>query len=476
MCSKTESNYHGFDPALHRSEDVHCRRGFSRDQEREMAGLIAGGDQAARNRMVRAHLGLVVTIAREFQGRGLVLDDLIGEGNLGLIRAADQFNPDFGTWFSTYASYWIKQAIRDALINRTATIRLPAHMVRLLTRWRRTERTLCREADRMPHFEEVASILGLSEVQKSLVREARRAGRLKLEGSSGSGAANRLLDVATDRDGPVEAILQADDERDSLTRRMESLNVRERTVLTLRYGLDAEPLTLSQVGTRLGLCRASVRKIELDAIRKLGSDHYDSGADRCHRSPTARIGMSHRSMEDRSRTGRERHDDLENEPVVSETTRQHEHVEQLMGPEDPRHEDGPVQQVEHRSHAVGQAADHDGQQGTVRHGPRELGIADNDAPAQPKIETGRQHRREVASGRDQNRGRGRHAPDDHQGPPPPSASHQAPGQRGIAARDEGEDSDAVQAGESRDPGGRQPDAVKEGARRIAESQGQAIDK
>ena len=82
-----------------------------------MAALIADGDQAARNRMVRANIGLVVTIAREFQGRGLALDDLIGEGNLGLIRAAEEFDPDFGTRFSTYASYWVKEAIRDALIN-----------------------------------------------------------------------------------------------------------------------------------------------------------------------------------------------------------------------------------------------------------------------------------------------------------------------------------------------------------------------
>jgi len=258
--------------------EVPRRRGFSRDEEREMATLIARGDQAARNRLVRAHLGLVVTIAREFQGRGLVLDDLVGEGNLGLIRAAEEFNPEFGTSFSTYASYWVKQAIRDALINRTPTIRLPAHMVRLLTKWRRIERTLSCEGDRMPQFDEVASILGLSEVQKSLVREAHRAGRLKLEGSRSGGAANWLLNVATDRHGPVEAILQADDERDSLMRRMESLDDRERTVLALRYGLDDEPLTLSQIGARLGLRRASVRKIELGAIRKLGGDHDDRAA------------------------------------------------------------------------------------------------------------------------------------------------------------------------------------------------------
>jgi RNA polymerase primary sigma factor len=275
MCVTTENNYQRFDSALQTSEDVPRRGGLSLDQEREMAALVACGDQTARNRMVRANLGLVVTIARNFLGRGLVLDDLVGEGNLGLIRAAEDFDPDFGTRFSTYASFWVKQAIRDALNNRTATIRLPTHMVRLLTRWRMTERTLCSERNCVPDFEEVASILGLSELQKSLVHKARRAGRLKLEGSCGDQGANQLRDVATDHHGPVEAILEADDELDSLKLQMETLDDRERTILALRYGLDCEPLTLREVGDRLGLCGERVRKIESVAIRKLGGNHRE---------------------------------------------------------------------------------------------------------------------------------------------------------------------------------------------------------
>jgi RNA polymerase primary sigma factor len=273
MCVTTESNNQGFDSALQPSEDVLRRGGLSLEQEREMAALIAGGDQTARNRMVRANLGLVVAIARSFLGRGLVLEDLVGEGNLGLIRAAEEFDPDFGTRFSTYAGFWVKQAIRDALNNRTATIRLPAHIVRLLTRWRRTERMLCSEWERMPDFEEVASVLGLSAQQKSLVRKARRARRLKLEGSPGTGGLDRLLESAADPNDPVDVMLQADDERDSLKRQMESLDERERTVLALRYGLESEPLTLREIGTRLGVCGEWVRKIESGAIRKLGSNH-----------------------------------------------------------------------------------------------------------------------------------------------------------------------------------------------------------
>src|SRR5947209_1753791 len=112
-------------------------------EERELAAAIARGDRDARRRMIEANLRLVVKIARDYVGRGIALDDLIGEGNLGLIRATQEYDPRFGTRFSTYASYWIKQAIRHALINTTTTIRLPAHMVGLLTRWRRAERSLC---------------------------------------------------------------------------------------------------------------------------------------------------------------------------------------------------------------------------------------------------------------------------------------------------------------------------------------------
>ena len=103
--------------------------------------------------MIRANLRLVVKIARDYSGRGMSLDDLIGEGNLGLIRAAEDFDPSFGTRFSTYAAHWIKQAIRHALTNTTATIRLPAHMVTLLSKWRKAERALTRELGQAPTFE-----------------------------------------------------------------------------------------------------------------------------------------------------------------------------------------------------------------------------------------------------------------------------------------------------------------------------------
>src|SRR5579883_2932165 len=239
-------------------------------EESELAGAIARGDSDARSRMIEANLRLVVRIARDYVGRGIPMDDLIGEGNLGLIRAAEEFDPRFGTRFSTYASYWIKQAIRHALINTTTTIRLPAHMVGLLTKWRRAERTLCREAGRAPSFEEVAAFLRLSETQKTLVAKARQARQVKLESGIAADAGRWSPDDSIDRHEAPESLLEADDERDILLRRMERLDARERAILALRYGLEGElPLTLKEIGRRLGVTREWVRKIELRAVRKL---------------------------------------------------------------------------------------------------------------------------------------------------------------------------------------------------------------
>ena len=272
MCAMTQSDHHGVDPTPHRSSDVPFRCGLSRDQECEMAASIAGGDQAARNSMVRANLGLVVTIARAFQGRGLVLDDLVGEGNLGLIRAAERFDPRFGLRFSTYAGYWIKESIRHALIKTTSTIRLPAHMVRLLTKWHLAERSLHREWGRVPNFDELSSFLGLSESQKSLVAKAHRARHLELESAMGSGAGHRSPEELADRYEPAESMIEAEDERRMLLGRLERLNLRERTVLALRYGLEGEePLTLTEIGRRLGVTRECVRKIEIRAVCRLRS-------------------------------------------------------------------------------------------------------------------------------------------------------------------------------------------------------------
>ena len=244
---------------------------LSAAEERELAGAIKAGDGDARSRMIRSNLRLVVKIARDYAGRGMSLDDLIGEGNLGLIRAAEDFDPRFGTRFSTYASYWIKQAIRHALTNTTATIRLPAHMVTLLSKWRKVERALTRDLGQSPSFDQIAVTLGLSDAQRVLVERARRASQLRLEGGDEDGGWSP--DEAGDhREGP-DAAIEADDERRHLLRRLDRLDDRERTIVTLRFGLEGDtPMTLKEVGQRLGVTREWVRKIEVRAIKKLDGD------------------------------------------------------------------------------------------------------------------------------------------------------------------------------------------------------------
>lgn len=241
------------------------------EDERMLAAAIRRGDDEARARMIRANLRLVVKIARDYLGRGLSLDDLVGEGNLGLIKAAEQFDPSFGTRFSTYAAHWIKQSIRHALITTGATIRLPAHAVGLVTKWRRAERALRRELGVDPGFDQIADRLGLTRSRRELVDRALQSARVCREGAARG--EDLPMWSADDTHAPHEAPdarLEADEDRLDLLRRMSRLDDRERMVLALRYGLGGvTPLTLKEVGRRLGVTREWVRKIELRAVRKL---------------------------------------------------------------------------------------------------------------------------------------------------------------------------------------------------------------
>src|SRR5438093_12555270 len=144
------------------------------DQEKELAYRIAEGDQTARDQMVRANLRLVVNIARGYAGKGLALQDLIEEGNLGVLRAVEGFDPTMDTRFSTYASYWIKQSIKRALANTAKTIRIPAYMVELLAKWRRASAKLKDELGREPTQEEVAKVLNLPKKKLNIIKKAIR--------------------------------------------------------------------------------------------------------------------------------------------------------------------------------------------------------------------------------------------------------------------------------------------------------------
>jgi RNA polymerase primary sigma factor len=241
-------------------------------EERELAARIASGDSEARDQLVRAHLYLAVRIARRYVGRGLCLQDLIEEGNLGLLRAVPRFDPARGVRFHVYATFWIRQAIRRALIFSTGAVRIPTKVVNLLARWRKTAARLEEELGRPPAREEIAGRLGLSPRRLALVRQALRvrdAGRLTDHEPESHALEELLADHRTEL--PERRLLQTE-ALTHLHNRLAELGEREATVLKLRFGLAAEePNTLQEIGNRLGLTREGVRKLERKALSKLGA-------------------------------------------------------------------------------------------------------------------------------------------------------------------------------------------------------------
>lgn len=275
MIANPLNNRSGRDPASSPSRGRPRRIGLSREEENELAARAAAGDREARDRLVEANLGLVVMVARRFLGRGLDLDDLIGEGNIGLIRAAARFDPGMGTRFSTHAGYWIGLAIREALCEKGSAIRLPEGMLVLLKRWRRAEWALGRDLGRKPSFDEVATNLGLKPARRTHVARALEAGRLFRVGPRDDDPTAEALAAP---DGPaVHERLEFEEECALARRLMGRLDPRERTVVMLRFGLEGEAQTLEQIGRRLGVTRERVRQLEAGALRKLsrGTDRTD---------------------------------------------------------------------------------------------------------------------------------------------------------------------------------------------------------
>jgi len=253
--------------------DINDTSLLTADDEKRLARAIATGDAAARDHMVRANLRLVVNIARGYANRGLPLPDLIEEGNLGLLRAVEGFDPTMGTRFSTYASYWIKQSIKRSLINSGKTIRIPAYMVELLSKWRRATARLLEVLGRTPTQEEVARMLGLARKKLPIIKKAIHVQQAVPQTEQADGGWS-LGDIVRDENTkcPAEVLLDADTMRHVLAR-IEKLDERASRILKLRFGLEGgEPMTLKEIGAVLGLTRERVRQIESETLANLALD------------------------------------------------------------------------------------------------------------------------------------------------------------------------------------------------------------
>lgn len=271
--------------------EINRARLLTPDEEIDLSRRLRKGDMRARDEMIRSNLRLVVNIAKNYCNRGLLFLDLIEEGNLGLLRAVEKFDPKVGCRFSTYASWWIRQSIKRSLMNSTKPVEIPAYMVEMISKYRRAIQKLEGELGRPPTVEEAARDMGLPPKKAGIVARVSRAFAKPVRHSYDEDGMQLDEMLADERvKDPAEALM--DSHRSEIVGDLlSSIDERAGKVLRMRFGLDGdEPMTLKEIGEKIGLTRERIRQIERDALMRISDAITRQEGDADDETPAAATG------------------------------------------------------------------------------------------------------------------------------------------------------------------------------------------